>query len=891
MINKTKKSDFLKRLTVLATVFGVLLSLLSSVPFKKLNAQTENVLWIGPDANYAWFGQQVALEAGKKYEFSFYQTPGNNCYANIYRDLSEHGISSTKAEDGDYVKTTAYFTVPSDALDGKDGKKLVWVGIRTGEPRKQYEYCARFKLSAENAPEVNLLRDSQFEIKGEYDVDKSIWKSAYGDNITDNFWFRSISEIGGIEAFKRTDSRLNVLWMDSALNYEWFGQQVALEEGKEYEFSFYQTPGNNCYPVVYKDLRETPIQTVSRQVGSYNQTIAKFTVPSDALDGDNGKKLVWVGIRSAEPRSQYEYCAKFNLYALDAPQTNLLKDAGLTIVGSYDLNKDIWKNPYGAPLPYGFWVRNIGEIGGIEAFKRPYEINDSPKMMFYDRTQRGPDREAYGCFTLAFPSSVNRTGKNYIFEFSARASVGGVLDQFRVYSLDPAMYIDNEYSVKPTKIDGYRYSFNLRQDVNSEQDFAFMIFVPEGSKGHISYLSMYEADENFNKINDEDLLKYYYNTFEHYYKPNARVGLYALQGACQDTDTGRLDNMPEYYFDPSPDVPIPAGSKMMSYNAKWTVGQIKINLPYSVPKGSADGKNYLVSFYLKPTVGRDPSKYYTTGQQGDNIQIYPLDVTGYKYTFYIKETYDFKIILELPQGCRGNISRLEMYEADDDYNRINNINKATTFGKNGDFSDYTVQYGMGLPGITFTNGFTNTFIDTRKYRDELKNGKYVDYESTGALCLIPDGYFDTPDDTGWADIYLREYEEESGTVVGKLTNGHTVLSKKRVKLISMSDSSVLWETYTNGSGEFSFEKIPLGGYDIAVVLADGTEIPGDDTVWIDDDGDISEVSLIYTGDALLGIAKTGDSTAIISITVMALLSLAFIAPTIVYKKRGKKNGR
>ena len=189
MINKTKKSDFLKRLTVLATVFGVLLSLLSSVPFKKLNAQTENVLWIGPDANYAWFGQQVALEAGKKYEFSFYQTPGNNCYANIYRDLSEHGISSTKAEDGDYVKTTAYFTVPSDALDGRDGKKLVWVGIRTGEPRKQYEYCARFKLSAENAPEVNLLRDSQFEIKGEYDVDKSIWKSAYGDNITDNFWF------------------------------------------------------------------------------------------------------------------------------------------------------------------------------------------------------------------------------------------------------------------------------------------------------------------------------------------------------------------------------------------------------------------------------------------------------------------------------------------------------------------------------------------------------------------------------------------------------------------------------------------------------------------------------------------------------------------------------
>ena len=83
----------------------------------------------------------------------------------------------------------------------------------------------------------------------------------------------------------------------------------------------------------------------------------------------------------------------------------------------------------------------------------------------------------------------------------------------------------------------------------------------------------------------------------------------------------------------------------------------------------------------------------------------------------------------------------------------------------------------------------------------------------------------------------------------------------------------------------------MGGYDIAVVLADGTEIPGDDTVWIDDDGDISEVSLIYTGDALLGIAKTGDSTAIISITVMALLSLAFIAPTIVYKKRGKKNGR
>lgn len=94
-----------------------------------------------------------------------------------------------------------------------------------------------------------------------------------------------------------------------------------------------------------------------------------------------------------------------------------------------------------------------------------------------------------------------------------------------------------------------------------------------------------------------------------------------------------------------------------------------------------------------------------------------------------------------------------------------------------------------------------------------------------------------------------------------------------------------------GNGEFSFEKIPLGGYDIAVILADGTEIMGDDTVWIDDDGDISEVSLIYTGDALLGISKTGDRTTILSASVIVLLSLAFIASTIIYKKRGEKNGR
>lgn len=372
MFVKISNKGFFKKAISVLTAVAAVLTAAASIP--AVSAEDENALYIAAEASGEWFGQQVALEEGKEYEFSFYQTPDNNCSAAIYKDLSEHSISSVKFYDDNYFKITARFIVPSDALEGENGKKLVWVGIRTGGARSKVEYCARLKLCAADLPENNLLNDSNFTAGGDLwsDTGATVWKSAYGNNLSLYRWYvTSLSGIGGMDAFRRTEDSVNILWLSAELDYKWFGQFVSLEAGRKYTFSFYQTAGNNCSPVIYKDKSEGIIETEKTYDTVYNKITASFTVPDTALDDGNGKKLVYVGLRTGSPRSGYEYCAKLNLHDEQNPDINLLADSIINIVGSYDVDSRIWQGPYGESLPYGFWVRKIKEVGTFEIFKKP----------------------------------------------------------------------------------------------------------------------------------------------------------------------------------------------------------------------------------------------------------------------------------------------------------------------------------------------------------------------------------------------------------------------------------------------------------------------------------------------------------------------------------------
>ena len=661
----------------------------------------------------------------------------------------------------------------------------------------------------------------------------------------------SLDSIGGMDYFKIIEQYSNVLRLEpNTTGMPFFGQFVSLDPTKDYAFTYYYTSGISCNAMALFANTETSVSDFETTYDhEWSKVKMEFSIPENAPDDtvNIGNKLLWVGLRGVKSETALYYYG-FNLYEVNNPEENLLKDSNL-LQNGLGIDRSLWKSPYSTAIKSSFSEVSLESIGGVDYFKRIGSAG--PKMMYYTRTERGPNHETYGCFTFVLPNEMKTTGANYVFEFDARSTKGRILSNFRCSTLDSALKLDDNGKINPASIEGYTFSFNLRIDKNTAatKKITFLIFVPEGAEGYISNLRMFKADDNFNKISTRNMLSSSFGDFSQY-EEDSYVGLYTIQGGCIGTDTGKLSIIPEYFFEIPPDVPVPEGEKMISYASVWGAGTIQIDLPYTVEKGSADGKNYIVSIDIRPVVGRDPSKFYTTGINGESVQVFPTSTDGYTYTFYLIERYNFSLILEFPINCEGYLSNLKMYEADSDFAPINKQNVSTAFGAGGDFSAVSMQAGMKWNGISFDGGFANTFIDTRSMAEELKNGTIGEYHASGALWPIPTRFFVAEKDENWAGDSEFE-EEETGKIIGTLydASGKTV-KNCTVVLTSMQDFSDVRKAVPDKNGKFTFEKVPVGGYDVSIITESGEEIFGDDSVWIEENNDVVTLSLTYVGGSL-----------------------------------------
>ena len=799
-----------------------------------------------------WFGQWVEVEKGKTYTFSNCYLLGTDLYHRIYYKNAEGSydnsdIAGETVYDIEWSRQYTTFTVPANAPTEENGKTIIWVGMRGYKADKPLYYYD-FKLYDVENSEVNLLKDYTFEDSG-WNFNKGIWVSPYGA-LNKAYSKVELEAIGGVDIFKNpmSEEPMALALAPETTGMPFFGQWITLEKGKTYVFSTCYLPGTDVIQNIYLDDSGTEFTDYDVTYDSkWSKRNLKFTVPSNAADYGKGKARIWVGIRGYS-YDGYLYFYNFELYDVKNPEVNLMRDSTLK-ENDTQINTTIWKSPYNTAIKKSYDKVSLELLGGEDVFKRTGDVG--PKMMYYIRNSRGPNHETYGCFTISIPEELRVEGQNYVLQFDARSIKGIGLNNFGCGAIVPELALDADNRIAPASIDGYTYSFNLRFSDNLEKKLSLMIFVPEGAEGYISNLYMYKADKNFKKVSDRDLLKNSYADFSQF-EVGSYVEFYAKMGGCIGTETGLLEPVPEYFFDIAPNVPVPSGDKMMSYSSVWGAGTIVIKLPHTVEKGSIDGKNYIVSLDIRPTKGRDPSKFHSTGINGEHVQVYPTKVEGYTYTFNLSERYDFSLVLEFPQDCEGYISNLQMYEADMDYKPLNSVNLATAFGKDGKFTNTKMQQGMEWEDISFNGGFVNTFIDTRKYEKELKKGTLGEYNSSGGIWPIPHNYFVVKEDAGWADAYVSDSDAGSGKIIGKITDASgAAITNCTVVIKSMQDSTDIRKVVPDANGSFQYDSVPIGGYEVSIILSDGNEVLGNMFAWVEENNDTVVLTLTYNGDLTL----------------------------------------
>lgn len=827
-----------------------------------LSAENE---YVGAIRNTDWsfLGQRIPLEPNTAYLFSYEYSDDLGRYPEVYgkkeskTDLKIESVTMSLPN-----KTTAIrFVTPENGNENfdwtTDGQCLIWVGIANDREVSGAKYYRNFRLYKEDdAAQTNLIKDENF-LSGNGALDGNIWQNPYGDACGSVVTKCLLSEAGGKSIFANPSyivPKVDYIIKMDGIKWVQFGQRIALKPATKYVFQYTHQKNQAGYVMVSK-RGETKISLAKIIVPSdYYTSGYSFTTPETgdtAVDWDSdGNCLVYVGVDNDRAIQNTKYYADFVLYEMSDPEKkNLLADADLNSNGA-ELDPFVWENPYGSRDTTGSIKKVTREsAGGMDIFKRETPLNINPKMMLYTRTSRGPNQEPYGCFTIAFPDTVRHPGENYILEFDARATKGTALNEFRSYSIDPELQTTEDHNIVPT-INGMHYTFRMREKLNpaATEKFSLMIFVPQNSEGYLSNLRLYYADGNFQKTTGINLLAGKFDDFSHYESVGITADIYTKQGACIGTETGTLVEMPAHYFDPGIDVMIPSGKKMMNYSTKWGQGRITINLPYTVQKGQYDGKQYQVSVYIRPTVDRDPQTFYSAGINGDLIQVNPIEVDGYRYIFSLTEYYDFRLAMDFPKGCQGFISGLEMYETDDEGN-IHGENLATAFGAGGMFENITVQNGNVWDNIAFSGGASNTFIDTRAYEKELTESIAGNYDCSGGLFLIPTGFFTSNDNTAWAERYMNSNTENGcGSVAGQIVDGNgRKASNITVYLTFLEDPAIEYRAVSDKNGEFEYESIPVGGYEISIADASGERIVGEDLVWVEEEGDIVTVNLSYDG--------------------------------------------
>ncbi len=621
------------------------------------------------------------------------------------------------------------------------------------------------------------------------------------------------------------------------------GQWVRLTPEKEYVFSYYYSTGMENAPyALEKDTSYDQKFAVSNIY--YDKTYLKksivFTPHKDkytaelsksfGISEDDPDVLVFVGIFPMACNSGYFYDPV--LYeSSDSSKTNLLEDTGFYRVAAAE-NGGKWyhctkKKANGrfvsvafsqAASSMDFFIRpQVGKGTGSYVLKS----NGLNNPYYFQKVSVNPNKT----YVLSFFTT------NAVFGgavFSQPNGNGDMESCITKVINDKEWYRKIIYFVPPQEGENGTFA-------DPEIPGNVIIYVgvrcTKDKPGYCYGISLYEdADtEKANILLDSDFEYMGYSWFQMYWD---NLNVFSRETLAS------IGGMSYFARPRGQDVAVPAGPKMMSYACRsGATGRLTIELPYSVTRGQTNGRNYVVSFYLRPTYGRDPVGFYVSDYDGNPTKILADEVKGYKYTFHLRESYSFFLQIEIDGRNTGYITGLEMYEADSNYNIISNVNQADFFGKDGKFSDWTVQSGLRWMELTKMMEGTYPGDPAINY-----NGPW-----TGELTLIPDGYFDVEDYGQWwnPDEVSDNASADTGVITGKLVSSAVKnFSGFKIRIVSLGEGGS-FTAAVNKDGSFASGKIPVGGYILYLIEPDGTELEYSDEIWLESSGDVATLVLVY----------------------------------------------
>ncbi len=370
--------------------------------------------------------------------------------------------------------------------------------------------------------------------------------------------------------------------------------------------------------------------------------------------------------------------------------------------------------------------------------------------------------------------------------------------------------------VFPAEIDGDKYIFNLE----FKGELRFGIFLRSksgGQKGYISNMEMYETNKD-GKITGTENIAAIYGDFSNWTRKMYAKG--QPGGIIGKGKTGRLAEIPANYF-------VKAPEPVQKEKAAMILGTVKAG-EFGQWVELDPNETYVFSAYFKKIVdtGISMSIRYNTGSSGTGREsILQTDATTVidENTFFC--TREFKVPSNAHVFENGKVRVFVMFH-EGGLGSLAYIYKPSLVKKNepdkqlftnADFSQGL--YGWrtaGLDeGVVRGGEFLSTVPTTVTTDGTTKTGGIVvvDYEDYFFLRDDNDSYFN---EIGWAEGAVAP-----GKLIGSLVDiDGNALSNAKIVLSGKTKLT----TKTDAEGNFAFNMIPVGKYELSVQLENGKKI-------------------------------------------------------------------
>lgn len=456
---------------------------------------------------YAWVqcGQNVVLEAGKTYMYSYYHEGPKSVGGVMYYG---DGTGTTVVEkiatyvDQDVKKVTYKFVAPAEATPAEEeGKVKIYLGfqIPSADTYHIYYPCV---YAVDDATKTNLFYD--YLITGKYSVankdggndGKVNWYKPYDDAV---IGYRAtkpnLESLGGVDIFNKTDAERNVIALaaGSAMSKAFFGQKIALEGGKTYVFSNYYSGTENAHVFRKDDGSYSNVYAdVTNLDSNWRKVTSIFTVPTDMIEDENGKKPFWVGLQCAST-SATDYFYGLKLYDIENPEINLLQDADLA---ANDTGFDaIWRKPSTA-LEAGYYTKTtLAAVGGMDIFKKADAERHVLKL-----TPNMSGMPYFGQRVLLEPGKTYEYSNYFLSHFPANQEVWYI-------DVQPEGESKTQLTTEVVSYEGslskQGIKFTVPADASVNENGKVVIYV--GFRGNLSETPLYYFDLKLNDVTNPEL--------------------------------------------------------------------------------------------------------------------------------------------------------------------------------------------------------------------------------------------------------------------------------------------------------------------------------------------------------------------------------------------------